>query len=38
MGIYFGADEFCRKANVGLTVEHTFEVVRFLGWNYGRPR
>lgn len=38
MSKYFGTDGFRGKANVGLTVEHTFEVVRFLGWNYGRPR
>jgi len=33
---YFGTDGFRGEAGVGLTVEHAFEVGRFLGWYYGR--
>ena len=36
MGKYFGTDGFRGEANVTLTVEHAFEVGRFLGWYYGR--
>lgn len=32
MGKYFGTDGFRGEANVGLKVEHAFEVGRFLGW------
>ena len=36
MGKYFGTDGFRREANVNLTVEDAFKVVRFLGWYYGQ--
>ena len=36
MGRYFGTDGFRGEANVTLTVEHSFQVGRFLGWYYGR--
>ena len=36
MGKYFGTDGFRGEANVGLTVEHTFKIGRFLGWYYGK--
>ena len=36
MGKYFGTDGFRGEANVGLTVEHAFEVGRYLGWYYSR--
>ena len=36
MGKYFGTDGFRGEANVDLTVEHAYEVGRFLGWYYGR--
>lgn len=36
MGKYFGTDGFRGEANVTLTVEHSFQVGRFLGWYYGR--
>ncbi|MBQ5952217.1 MAG: phosphoglucosamine mutase [Lachnospiraceae bacterium] len=36
MGKYFGTDGFRGEANVVLTVEHAFQVGRFLGWYYGR--
>ena len=32
MGKYFGTDGFRGEANVDLTVEHAFEVGRFIGW------
>lgn len=35
MGKYFGTDGFRGEANVSLTVEHAFQVGRFLGWYYG---
>ena len=35
MGKYFGTDGFRGEANVNLTVEHAFQVGRFLGWYYG---
>ncbi|MBO4389911.1 MAG: phosphoglucosamine mutase, partial [Lachnospiraceae bacterium] len=34
MGKYFGTDGFRGEANVGLTVEHAFQVGRFLGAYY----
>ena len=34
MGKYFGTDGFRGEANVDLTVEHAYEVGRFLGWYY----
>lgn len=36
MGKYFGTDGFRGEANVGLTVEHAYEVGRFIGWYFGR--
>ena len=36
MGKYFGTDGFRGEANVTLTVDHAFEVGRFLGWYYGK--
>ena len=36
MGKYFGTDGFRGEANVDLTVEHAFEVGRFIGWYFGR--
>ena len=36
MGKYFGTDGFRGEANVGLTVEHAYQVGRFLGWYYGK--
>ena len=38
MGKYFGTDGFRGEANVTLTVEHAFQVGRFLGWYYGDLR
>ena len=38
MGKYFGTDGFRGEANVNLTVEHAFEIGRFIGWYYGRDR
>ncbi len=35
MGRYFGTDGFRGEANKTLTVEHAFQVGRFLGWYYG---
>lgn len=35
MGKYFGTDGFRGEANVTLTVEHAYQVGRFLGWYYG---
>ena len=35
MGKYFGTDGFRGEANVDLTVEHAFEVGRFIGWYFG---
>lgn len=35
MGKYFGTDGFRGEANKTLTVEHAYEVGRFLGWYYG---
>jgi len=36
MGKYFGTDGFRGEANVGLTVEHAYQVGRFIGWYFGR--
>lgn len=36
MSRYFGTDGFRGEANVGLKVEHAFQIGRFLGWYYGR--
>lgn len=36
MGKYFGTDGFRGEANVDLTVEHAYQVGRFLGWFYGQ--
>ena len=36
MGKYFGTDGFRGEANVDLTVEHAFEVGRFIGWDFGK--
>lgn len=36
MGKYFGTDGFRGEANVDLTVEHAFEVGRYLGWYYSQ--
>ena len=38
MGKYFGTDGFRGEANVNLTVDHAFQVGRFLGWYYGDLR
>ena len=38
MGKYFGTDGFRGEANVTLTVDHAFQVGRFLGWYYGDLR
>ena len=34
MGKYFGTDGFRGEANVNLTADHAFKVVRILGWYY----
>ena len=36
MGKYFGTDGFRGEANVQLTVNHAFQVGRYVGWYYGR--
>lgn len=36
MGKYFGTDGFRGEANVTLTVEHAYQVGRFLGWYYSK--
>jgi len=36
MSNYFGTDGFRGEANIDLTVEHAFQIGRFLGWHYGR--
>lgn len=36
MGKYFGTDGFRGEANKELTVEHAFQIGRFLGWYYGQ--
>lgn len=38
MGKYFGTDGFRGEANVTLTVEHAYEVGRFLGWYFGKDK
>ena len=38
MGKYFGTDGFRGEANVNLTVEHAYQVGRFLGWYYGKDK
>lgn len=38
MGKYFGTDGFRGEANVNLTVEHAYQIGRFLGWYYGRNK
>ena len=38
MGKYFGTDGFRGEANVDLTVEHAYQVGRFLGWYYGKKK
>ena len=38
MAKYFGTDGFRGEANVDLTVEHAYQVGRFLGWYYGRKK
>jgi len=35
MGKYFGTDGFRGEANVDLTVDHAFQVGRYLGWYFG---
>lgn len=34
MGKYFGTDGFRGEANVDLTVEHAYQVGRYLGWHF----
>ncbi len=36
MGKYFGTDGFRGEANIDLTVEHAYQVGRYLGWFYGK--
>lgn len=36
MGKYFGTDGFRGEANVNLTVDHAYQVGRFLGWYFSR--
>ena len=36
MGKYFGTDGFRGEANLQLTVDHAFQVGRYVGWYYGR--
>ena len=36
MGKYFGTDGFRGEANINLTVEHAYQVGRYLGWYFGR--
>ncbi len=38
MGKYFGTDGFRGEANIDLTVEHAYQVGRYLGWYYSRYR
>ena len=38
MSKYFGTDGFRGEANVNLTVDHAFQVGRFLGYHYGKKR
>lgn len=36
MSKYFGTDGFRGEANVGLTVDHAFQIGKFLGWYFGK--
>ena len=36
MGKYFGTDGFRGEANRTLTVQHAFEIGRFIGWYFGK--
>lgn len=36
MSKYFGTDGFRGEANVDLTVEHAYQIGRYLGWYFGR--
>ena len=36
MGKYFGTDGFRGEANIDLTVEHAYQVGRYLGWYFSR--
>ena len=36
MSNYFGTDGFRGEANVDLTVEHAYQIGRFIGWYYGQ--
>lgn len=36
MSKHFGTDGFRGEANVDLTVEHAYQVGRYLGWHYGQ--
>lgn len=38
MGKYFGTDGFRGEVNVDLTVEHAYQVGRFLGWYYSQHK
>lgn len=38
MSKYFGTDGFRGEANVNLTVEHAYQVGRFIGYYYGKNR
>ena len=38
MGKYFGTDGFRGEANKNLTVEHAYQIGRFLGWYYGQDK
>ena len=38
MAKYFGTDGFRGEANVDLTVNHAYQIGRFLGWYYGRKK
>jgi len=38
MSKYFGTDGFRGEANVDLTVEHAYQIGRFLGYYYGREK
>ena len=35
---YFGTDGFRGEANVGLTVDHAYQIGRYVGWYYGAHR
>ena len=36
MSKYFGTDGFRGEANIDLTVEHAYQIGRFIGWYYGQ--